>query len=789
MLRNYFILASRNLVANKVASFINIVGLSIAVASAIAVFLILRNFWTLDDFHAKGDRIFMVEYTTETDHETATFGDAPAPIAAALTADFPQVKQAVRIQREGVLTYSKESVIEEMITYADTNFFELFTFPLKYGSTAVLRDPTALVLSSEMAEKYFPNQNPIGQPFTLINGNKETRQFTVQGVAEEFPTNVGFTFDFLTGYHAVHTALKNQDWTTHVRGVFIELGHKNDANRLAGQMQRYVDRYNASNREHPITSFVFDNLRDPASDAHKVYRRPAEANDPLATLVFSAMALLMMGLSCFNYVNISLGAVTRRLKEIGVRKVLGSTRRQIIAQFMTENLLLCLIALLLGLLITAVFLVPLFNDVMVMTISLSFAKNGSLWVFLAGILIFTAVASGAYPALYISAFRPIAIFAGKLKFGRKNLLSRGLLVGQFVLAFLAVILGVVITSAGMQWKQLDWGYDPGQTLVLRLTDSTQYTVIKDQLAANPSVLAITGTVDHVGESQAREEIYVGEQKQSIARYNVGADYPQTLGLELAAGKFLAAERTAENAQLVLVNETFVQQQSWEGDAVGQTIRVGQKVFTVAGVVRDFKLFGSGALRPSVLFAADDPAQYQYLMARFAPGTGPKVAAALDKIWQAKFPTTTAAHFFQKDVFDSFNTAFENVANGFGYVAGLALFIACLGLYGLAAQHFSRRVKEVSVRKVLGASVSNIILLVNREFLFSLTTAGLVANGLAFLGIRLALEQMQEFTGTFQPSILSFLSANVVVFLTATVAVGIQSWKVANVQLAEVLRSE
>ena len=789
MLKNYLLLAYRNLVASKLTSFINIVGLSIAVASAIAVFLILRNFWTLDDFHANGDRIFMVEYTTETDGETLTFGDTPAPIAAALAADFPQVERTVRIQREGVLVYSKESLIEERITYADTGFFQMFTFPLRYGNPTLLRDPNALVLSHDMAEKYFPNQNPVGQPFAVIDSNKERQQYVVQGVAEPFPDNVGFAFDLLTGYHTTHASLKNQDWTTHLSGIFVETRNPQDAKKLVGQINRYVELYNANNREQPIRSFLFDNLHDPAPDAHQVNRRPAEANDPLATIVFSAMALLMMGLSCFNYVNISLGTVSRRLKEIGVRKVLGSTRRQIIFQFMTENLLLCLIALALGLLITAIFLVPLFNEVMVMNISLAFAKNLPLWIFLVGILGFTALASGAYPALYVSAFRPVAIFAGKLRFGRSNTLSRLLLVSQFALAFLAVILGVVITSAGSQWKQLDWGYDPDQTLVLRLTDSTQYAIIKDQLSENPSVLMVSGAEDHVGESQTRELVRVGEREQRVVRYNVGADYAQSMGLQVAAGHFFAANREVENAQSVVVNETFVKNQIWRGETLGQTIRVGQKLLTVTGVVKDFKLLGSGAPRPVVLFAALDPVKFQYLVARFAPGSGPKVANFLDKTWQREFPGMALLHFYQEDVFESFNTTFQTLATSFGYIAGLALLIACMGLYGLAAQHFTQRVKEVSVRKVLGASVTNIILLVNRRFLFSLLVAGAVANIAAFLGIRMILQQTQEFTGSFQPGWQPFLTANVIVLLTATLAVGIQSWKVANVQLAEVLRWE
>ncbi len=787
MLRTYFILAYRNLLANRLTSFINIVGLSVAVACAIATFLILKNFWTLDDFHEKGDRIFMVEYTTDENGQLRTFGDPPAPLAAALRTDFPQVKQTVRVEREGVQVFSKETLVDESLTYADTNFFDLFTFPLNVGNPAALRDPNALIISHDIAEKYFPGQTPVGQKFTLITGTREQKQFVIQGVAEPFPNNTGFRFDFLTGYHPVHAALKNQDWSTHIRAVFVETNHPTDAVAMTKQMARYLPLYNAKNRENPIRSFVFDNLRNPASDAHEVYRRPAEANDPLATILFSAIALVMMAVSCANYVNIALGSVSRRLKEIGMRKVLGGTRRQLIGQFMIENLLLCAIALGLGLLITGVFLVPLFNDVMVMTISMSSSQNWPLLVFLLSILLFTAIASGAYPALYVSAFRPIVVFAGKQRFGNKRTVGRVLLVGQFALAFMAVIIGVVVPSAGRQWRQQHWGYNPDQTLVLRLTDSTQYTRLKNDLLQNSAVRAVSGAETHVGESMDFRPIRVGSIEKRTMVYGVGPDYAQTLGLELVKGAFFDAQQTAKNAQSVLVNETFVTQHGLKNPVVGQSVRIDSQLVLVAGVVRDFKLFGSGAPRPA-LFRVAKEADFQYMLVKVEPGSGPTVVAHLERSWKTLVPHISPSHFYQKDVFESFNTSVQKLAISFGYLAGLALLIACMGLYGLATQHFSRRIKEVSVRKVLGATVAQIVLLVNREFVTLLLVASVVANLLCFAGMELLLQNAQQFTGPFRLRLEPFLVANALVFLTAAVAVGTQSWKMAHVQLAETLRN-
>ncbi len=787
MLRTYFILAYRNLIANRLTSFINIVGLSIAVACAIATFLILKNFWTLDDFHEKGDRIFMVEYTTEENGQVRTFGDAPAPLAAALSADFPQVKQTVRVEQEGVQVFSKETLVDEMLTYADTNFFDLFTFPLKYGNPAVLRNPNALIISHDIAEKYFPGQMPVGQPFTLITNTREQKQFVIQGVAEAFPTNTGFRFDFLTGYNPVHSSLKNQDWATHIRAVFVEVNHLNDAVAMTKQMPRYLPLYNAKNRENPIRSFVFDNLRNPASDAHEVYRRPAEANDPLATILFSVIALVMMAVSCANYINISLGNVSRRLKEIGMRKVLGGTRRQLVGQFMVENLLLCAIALGLGLLITQVFLVPLFNDVMVMTISMSFGQNWSLWVFLLGILLFTALASGAYPALYVSAFRPIVVFAGKQRFGNKHTVGRVLLVGQFALAFMAVIIGVVVSGAGLEWKKLYWGYNPDQTLVLRLTDSTQYVRLKNELLQNSAVRAVAGAQTHVGESMDFQPIRVGSDEKRTMIYGVSPDYGQTLGLELAMGQFFDARQTTQNAQSVLVNETFVREHGLKNPVLGKAMRIDSQLVLVAGVVKDFKLFGSGAARPALFRVAKEP-QFQYMLVQFEPGSGPKVVADVERAWKALVPHMSPSHFYQKDVFESFNTTVQKLAVSFGYLSGLALLIACMGLYGLATQHFSRRIKEVSVRKVLGATVSQIVLLVNREFVVLLCVASVMANLLCFAGMEVLLQNARQFTGPLRLSLSPFVVANALVFITAAIAVGTQSWKIAHAQLAETLRN-
>lgn len=787
MIRNYLILAYRNLAANKLVSGINILGLSIATACVVVVFLFLQNYWTLDNFHVNGDRIYLVEYQVETDQGVQTWGNAPSAMAAVLTADFPQVERSVRMEHRGVRVSMNGNNFEERITYADTGFLKMFTFPLAMGDPSALADPDAVILSSATAEKYFGREMPLGKSITVTDENHRKRQYTVRGVAEPFPQNAGFWFNMLTGFNNLNDEHLPGAWAVHVSGVFFQLKQPEALPDLDGKLDRYTALYNADNPDTPAKSFVFENLRHPADNAYMVFNRPTEAAHPALALIFGLIAGLMMALSCFNYVNISLGSASRRLKEIGIRKVMGGARKQLVFQFLTENLVLCIGALLLGLVLTDAVLVPLFNHVMVMKIDLSFSKNGALWFFLPGLLVFTGLASGAYPAFYISSFKPTAIFSGKERFGGKNIFSRLFLTLQFVIAFLAVITVVVLMYAGRYWAGMDWGYNPENSLVVQLDDSDQFGLLRDEALKSPGIVKIAGSLSHLGRSMSRETVVIGDKNTDVFRYDVGPGYLQTMGLPLQKGRLFDENLDRDSSNAILINQTLAENEGWS-DAVGQSIRIDGATYTVAGVVGDFKFVGSGARQPSIFVIARE-SDYQYLVARFAPGNGQRAEQDLKKSWNRLFDEPLVNYFFQKDVFENFYRAYNNVSASAGYLSGLALLIACMGLYGLAAQHYTRRVKEMGIRKVLGASVSRIIFLANRYFLLMLVIAGSVATIISYVGIKLILNSLKEYTGELDPGIFPFLLANLIVLFTAVIAVGRQSYKITNVSLSDVLREE
>lgn len=783
MLSNFFLLAWRNILARKTIALINVFGLSIAIGTGITVFLFLKNYWSLDDFHRYGDRIFMVEYQTETDAVAQTWGDAPLEIAAPLATDFPQVEQVVRVSRESAALIYKDERIDELLTYADPGFFEVFSFPLRFGSPNALKDPNALIISDKLAEKYFKDENPVGKTLTLYNSSREQVTFTIQGVAAPFPNNAGFRFDLLAGYHTAHTALKNTTWKSRSDGVFVLLRNPGEAQAMAAQLQRFLPLFSAANPEEKITGFVLDNLQDPNPGAYEVLRRPTEAGHPAVTVIYGLIALLMMALSCFNYVNIALGAAARRLREIGVRKAIGGSRGQLVAQFMAENLLLCSFALLTGTVLAKYVLLPIQNQAMVIQAGGSWAQIASVWWFLAALLAFTAFVSGAYPAFYVSRFNTTAIFSGKQAFGDKSPLRRALLGLQFGLAHLAILLSVVLVVSGKQWQEKSWGYDPAQTLVISLSDSTQYAPLRNELLKLPQIEAVGGAVQHLGLGSNRRRLQVNGESREAACYEVGAQYEQAMELPLKAGRFF--REGPGDAQVVVVSECFARQQDWQ-EAIGQTIRLDQQDYVVVGVAGDVKTVPTGVPQPVVYFSSL-PGQYQFLLARFTPGTGPAVITAVKAAYQELFAGLPAQYFLQSEVFEGFDRSFRDSAREFGYVALMALLLACMGLYGLAAQHYAQRRKAVSIHKLLGAPVPRILLLINREFLLLLAIAGALATVIGFSAIALLIRQLKSYVGDFNPGVSPYLAAATLVLLAAAAAVARQSWATTRIALADTLR--
>ncbi|MEP0547434.1 MAG: ABC transporter permease [Rhodothermales bacterium] len=791
MLKNYLLLGFRNVQKNKVASLINLVGLSAAVACAITLFLIVRVINVNDDFHANGERLFLVGHTVDRDAGPQRWGTAPAPLGPALVADIPQVERAVRVAHHPAMVRTDGDAFHETVSFADVGFFEVLTFPLLHGRGAALADPDAVILSAEMAMKYFGRYDVVGQTLDVrfgetTGGDGTAETLTVAGVAAPFPRNASFRFDLLVGYEKQRALglADSGDWAAFTEATFLLLRQPDDARSVAAQLDRYVPVQNAAGEVRQATSFFLDSVRHP--DWLTAWTIEARAmQEPLVweSLMLGVIAVLMLLVACFNYVTISLGTAARRLKEIGIRKTLGAERRQLITQFLTENVVLCLLALLGGILLAWTVTLPFMNARLARPIPLDLLGAPGFWVFLVGLLAFIGLVSGAYPAFYISAFQPIEVLRGKLKLAEKKGLTRTLTTVQFVLAFITICLAVFTASLDDKLLGGDWGYDPSSLLVVPTQSPEQHAWLRREASAMSQVRQVAGAAHHIGATRRRLTVQVADADREVVHFGVGPDYLATVGLGVAAGRAFGSMFGADSARSVVVNQTFAAEQGW-ADPVGESVRIGGSAFAVVGVVDDFLLAPLMGTAVPVVMGLADVSQHRFMVIRVETGATDPVAATLRDRWERAFPGTPFDAFAQAEVFTP--QSLKGLSVLIAYLALFALLISCMGLFGIASQRAAGRIKEVGVRKALGAPAGQIVLLVNREFLVMLGLATLIATPLCYLGLRTVL-----FLAPVEISLgaAPFVLSNVLVFLLATMMLSMQTHRLVKVKPADVLRDQ
>ncbi len=505
-------------------------------------------------------------------------------------------------------------------------------------------------------------------------------------------------------------------------------------------------------------------------------------------ILLASLGLILLALACFNYMNIAIAAAARRLKEIGIRKAAGGSRSQLIGQFLCENVVLCLLALLLGLLLAHTVFFPGFLRIIGETeFSLTdFFDNPRLWIFFLSVLLVTGLGAGAYPAFYISRFQTVAILRGKQKLAGNTPFIRTILTLQVGLSFILVLFGVVVTLDGAYQRSIDWGYNQEQTLVVPLDEPAQYARLKDELSRHPNVVQVAGSVHHIGRGTAQAMIEVATKNYTVARLDVGPDYVETLRLRLRDGRSFDPNLPTDREAAVLVNETLVRHLGWQ-EAVGQQIRYGEIVYTVIGVVEDFHYAAfSTAIEPTLLRLAAEDA-FAYLAARVQPGTALQTADDLQAVWKTVAPGTPYNGFFQDDVFDSFWQGRAKSQQIFSSIAFVALLLTCMGLFGLVSLNITRRMKELSIRKVLGASLWHIVHQISRELILVL----LVAMAFAVPASYLLLKALYDAAGGYHvplgppPVDVTFVG----VVFTALLTVATHVYRAATANPVVALRDE
>ncbi|HWZ03395.1 MAG TPA: ABC transporter permease [Mucilaginibacter sp.] len=788
MLKTYFKLAYRNITKDKAYSIINISGLAIGLASSILILLWVQNELSYDKFHKNAGQIYRI---------ASDFGDSKsaansAGMPAGLKAEMPVIKNAVRIQPANttLLETGNKKFEEENVFYADASFMDVFSYPLVKGDrSTALKQPDAVLITQAMSKKYFGNEDPIGK--VIRKDNKEN--VVVTGVLANIPANSDLQFDFIlpmTSLARTNSDLKNNVWDNFNFWDYIQVDKSFDPSvanltRLEKQIDQIFQKHS------PGTKALF--YLQPLTKIHLAPERlgdmPGHGNAQYVSIFF-IVAILILVVACINFMNLATARSARRAKEIGLRKVAGAVRGQLILQFLSESVFISFLSLVLALVIV-IMLLPVFNQLAdrKLVINLSDAK---LWLSLLGIALITGLISGSYPALFLSGFNPVKVLKGNVKSMGGNLLFRNtLVVVQFMVSIVLLVGTVVIYNQLKFIRDRNPGFEKANLLYIPMTGDIwgKQQAFKNELSRNPltSDFAVTSDLPTNLGGWTLSVDWDSKDHHSQMSFPVMAvneDFTQTFRVKLAAGRsFSRAFKTDSNSYMI--NEKMAGIMGLNANtAVGKTLTLWGNKGTIVGVVKDFNFKPvSQAIEPLVL-----PFNKMggFVVVRTLPGKTNAAIKALAAISQQLNPAYPFKFDFLDQDLANLYKGEQQMGNIFNLFAALGIFISCLGLYGLSAFMAEQRTKEIGVRKVLGASVLNLVFLLSSGITRLILIAIFIAIPLSWYAVN---SWLAGFAYHINVSWFIFFIAALAALSIAWITVSYESIKAAIVNPIRSLRTE
>lgn len=794
-------IAFRNIRKHLGYSLINIAGLAVGIACCILILLFVFDELSYDKFHENHNRILRVtrKWFNEDGVVNLHLGHVAPPIGPLLKNDFPEILHSVRLIRVGGLLVGKDNTFYEAprFFFAEEDLFKVFTFEMIAGDPdTALQDPLCIVITDEMAERYFGKEVPIGKSLTIQTSSQRV-DMKVTGIIKPLPHNSHFHADFLGSfktYEGVVGEREMQNWGSNNYATYLLMQEGNDIDRLISQLDPFIDRHYGKGMSER-TKLELQRLTDIHLYSH--LDSEIEANSDITYVyVFSVIAIFILLIACINFMNLATARSAGRAKEVGLRKVVGAQRAQLIRQFLSESILTAVISLMIALGIVLLVL-PLFNQFVGRDLSLNISSNFSLFLSLVLIAVIVGLISGIYPAVFLSAFKPIRVLKGNLDPGKKGLSFRTVLVVfQFAISIILIIcVGVVAGQLDyMQTRNL--GFDEEHVVVLPSSPAmiVRLEGFKTRLLQNPNMLSVSAAKRVpsgrlLDSSGAR--VLSGETSQPInfriAQLRVDYDYIPTFGMEIVAGRNFSREMGTDPEQAFILNETAVKRIGWKSpeEAIGKGFGYGQRKGQIIGVVKDFHFESlHQEISPIVMhLSKSDLAQ---ISVRIAPENIPQSMAFLKDIWAEMRPNYPFSYYFIDENFDQLYRSEEKLRKIFSYFAFLSVLIGCLGLFGLASYSAERRTKEIGIRKVLGASVSGITFLLSKEFTKWVLLANVIAWPAAYLIMSRWLQNFAYRTGI---GIATFLLAGSIAWAIAFLTVSYQAIKASIADPVSALKYE
>jgi putative ABC transport system permease protein len=793
MIWNYLRVAYRGLLKNKSYFIINTFGLGISLACCITAYLLLAFNIEFDNFHEdeKVSHVFKIHtLSTEKSGKKATDNQAPIVMAPVVADEIAGINRYVRfLYGGGALSY-KDKAFNEGIGFTDSSFFDLFDYPLLKGSHKSFKEKNSIFLTEEIAKKYFGDEDPVGKIMVLSSVNDSEIEMLVGGVLKRIPANNTFVFDALMRMENFMdiNKIKIDDWSDWRNpATFVELASPENADDVAKKFDKYIPNRNKVRTDVVVDAYRLEPFKSNFTQDDIRYNWVNLRIGALPLVVFTSMAGLILLIACFNLTNTSIAMTARRLKEVGVRKAIGAARSQIVSQFLLETIITITMAMVVGLLM-AQLIVPAFVNMWKLPYNLKDLGGLNLFITLIMLVFLTSLLAGIYPALFSSKFKPTVLLKGTVQIKGTNFLTRGLVGLQFALSVIVLIGGVVFIQNTKFQDEIKFGYDKDMLITVALKGEREYEAMQAAIASNPKILSVGVSDGNIGSSTYQTPVRIDTGEYNVQAAGVGKNYFETMGLRLVQGRTFNLENSQDPDEAVVVNKAFLERTGLT-DPIDKIVTLHDKRRHIIGVIENHvdNLYRSKEMEPFIFYPAGKN-QYVNLVVKTEHADLPEIQKYLEKVWKELYPTKPFESKYQEDlVLAGSRELNANLEKIFLFITLLGGLLSASGIFALASLNIAKRTKEIGIRKALGASVNNIVGLLNREFTIILAIAAILGSigGYFITGALLA----QIYKYHIPVGIMSVVLCALAIFSVGILTTSSTILKAAKTNPVDTLRSE
>ncbi|MEO7988823.1 MAG: ABC transporter permease [Chryseolinea sp.] len=794
MFKNHLLITFRSMMKNKFFIITNVVGMGVAIACCIVGYFAHEYDSTYDAIHKNVNQIYRVSVIREFENEEEKVAFVPFPLGEVVNKTFQDVNQSTRYFRSYSNFKRENDVFSSNLSYVDPAFFQMFSFDFISGNPSDLKDKSSVYVSETVAIRLFRTPaEAYGKTITQVYGN-ELKEVKIAGVYKDPPMNSSFykhngsAYMNFENYKDEHKDIREDDWRNRST-LFVQINNANQLKSVGQQLQPYIENNNKVREDFQIKKFVLDPLTIMARQdrAQQVDAATWVAAPPSAIIGSMVMGILILLIACFNLTNTAIAISSRRLKEIGIRKVMGSMRKQLIIQFIGETMTVCFLSLIVGLGI-ADLLVSGWNSMWeFMQLTPHYLDNPKFLFFLIGVLIFTGILAGSYPAFYISKFEPISILKGKLKFGGTNYFTRTLLGLQFAISLIAIVSAIGFIQNAKYQREYDLGFDIHGSVIAWFENPQEFDTYRNALQSNPDVLSMAGAKSGVFSNREHQPVKHGTLQSEVDIIDVGDNYIHTMNLKLVAGRDFAKDSKTDQKESVIITEKMAKLFALENPIGKELIWKDTVKYYVVGVVKDVYTTGLWRELEPMMIRYVLPDQYTQIAVSAKAENVAAVNTYMTEQWNKLFPTRIYnGHMLALEMQEMIEVN-VNIMYMYVFLGAIAMMLSVTGLFTLVSLNIIKRMKEIGVRKVLGASVGNITRIVNTEFVIILTIASGLGSWASYsMNNALMGSIWKYYQGV---GISTFIIAIGLMFFISFLTIGFKIFNVANMNPVKSLRDE